>query len=329
MNGMRAFDRLVAAGLPLVPPPVIRRFAAPYVAGVSLNDAARTVTDLRNGGLTATVDLLGESAGDPAAVEGVVVAYTRALDVMAAAGLPAGVSLKPSAFGGQIDWDLCHEAVRVVVAAAAAHGRFARLDMEGAAFVTPTLSLYRRLREEGHQNTGVVLQARLWRTPRDLDALADLRPDVRLVKGVYPEPPHLAAQDADAVRRQFSSLLRKLLRLGCHAAIATHDEALVVDALSAIDELGVSREGYEFQMLLGVRYDLARLLARAGHHVRVYVPYGSDVYTYSMRRLRENPDMAGAVVRAMLADPAGAIRSLLEPSRGRPARPGEHGSECR
>jgi proline dehydrogenase len=312
VSGTSVFDRVVAAGLPVVPPPVIRRFAAPYVAGLTLDDAVRTVTRLRDDGLTATVDVLGEAVGDPAAVERTVAGYSGTLDAMAAAGLTAGLSVKPTALGGQIDWDLCRDAARAVVVAAAAHGRFVRLDMEESAFVTPTLSLYRRLREEGHENVGVVLQARLWRTPADLDGLADLQPDVRLVKGVYAEPPAVAAQDREAVRRQFSGLLRKLLRLGCRAAIATHDEVLVTDALAALDEHGVGPERCEFQMLLGVRYDLACLLARAGYRVRLYVPYGSDVYAYSVRRLKENPDIAGAVARAMLADPAGTIRNLLQ-----------------
>ena len=311
MGGTSVFDRLVAAGLTMVPPPVIRRFAAPYVAGLTLGDALRTVAALRDDGLTATVDVLGEAVRDPAAVERAVANYTETLDGMAAGRLPSGVSIKPTALGAQIDWDLCRDASRVVVAAAATRGRFVRIDMEEAAFVTPTLALYRRLREEGHENTGIVLQARLWRTQADLDGLADLQPDVRLVKGVYLEPPELAAQDAEAVRRQFSALLRKLLRLGCHVAIATHDEVLVVDALAALDEHGVSRGRCEFQMLLGVRYDLACLLARAGHRVRLYVPYGSDVYAYSVRRLQENPHIAGAVARAMLADPAGTTRTLL------------------
>lgn len=314
MGETSLFDRAVAAALPLVPRPMVRRFAAPYVAGLTAADALRAATALRDEGLKATIDVLGEAVTAAEAVERAVGSYCHMLQLLKAKDVPAGISLKLSGLGAPHDWDLCYDAVRAVVACAADHGRFVRIDMEDSSFVEPTLALYRRLRDEGRDNAGIVLQARLWRTPADLDGLGGLRPDVRLCKGVYLEPPELAAQEADAVRHQYSALLRKLLRLGCRVAVATHDEVLVVDALAALDEHRVSAENYEFQLLLGVRPDLARVLARAGHRVRIYVPYGADAYAYSVRRLRENPHLAGAVAKGLLADPAGAVRTLTSPS---------------
>jgi proline dehydrogenase len=180
--------------------------------------------------------------------------------------------------------------------------------MEESDTIDGTLALYRRLREEGRERVGIVLQARLWRTSADVKALSDLAPDVRLCKGIYLEPPSVGMQDREAIRHSFSTLLRQLLRGGSRVAIATHDEVLVTDALAAVDEYAVPAGGYELQMLLGVRGDLAQTLRRAGHRVRIYVPFGKDVFGYSVRRLRENPAVAGHVARALAADLAHSVR---------------------
>jgi proline dehydrogenase len=186
-----------------------------------------------------------------------------------------------------------------VVAGAEELGGFVRIDMEDSSTVDATLALYRDLRARGRKGVGIVLQSRLWRTIDDVLALAKLRPNVRLCKGIYLERPQIAMQDRDAIRASFSMLLRVLLKNGSYVAIATHDEQLIVDALATIQELGIGGDGYEFQSLLGVRSDLARLLAR-NHTVRIYVPYGSDSFAYSQRRLRENPQIAGYVARDTL-----------------------------
>lgn len=307
MSDVGIIDRAVAAALPLVPTRLVRTFAAPYIGGETLEQALCVVRRLGSSGLAATLDVLGEHVHDEASVRGMVEAYRSALRALAAGGADSGVSVKPSALGAAIDWDLCHDAVTEVLREAAAE-RFVRLDMEESATVDGTLALYRRLRDDGHKNVGIVLQARLWRTSADVRALADLRPDVRLCKGIYLEPPGVGMQDREAIRRSFSALLRPLLRGGSRVAVATHDEVLVTDALAALDEHALAAGGYEFQMLLGVRSDLARTLHRSGHRVRVYVPYGKDVFGYSVRRLRENPAVAGHVARALAGDLARAVR---------------------
>jgi len=293
------FDSAVARVVPLVPHPIVRRLAAPYVAGTELPDAVRAVQALNREGLLATVNILGEQVAEPRTALAAAEEYLQTLAAIHQLGLRANVSLKPSGLGSKLSWSLAGEQIERVVTRAEELGCFVRLDMEDAPTATPTLELYRRLRAAGHQQLGVVLQARLWRSVADVAALAALTPNVRLCKGIYLEPPRIAMQDAQAIRASFVALLRRLLGGGSYVAIATHDEELIVAALDTIAELGLPREAYEFQMLLGVRGDLARLLAE-GHTVRIYVPYGPDSYAYAQRRLRENPQLAGSVARDLL-----------------------------
>jgi proline dehydrogenase len=308
VSDVGVFDRAVAAAIPLVPTPLVRQFARPYIGGETLAEALDVVAGLNARDLSVTLDVLGEHVADAAAVEAAVAAYLAAIDAVAARDLRSGVSVKPSALGSLLSWDVCFEAISTVVAHAARAGRFVRIDMEDSATVDGTLDLYRRLRAAGHVNVGIVLQARLWRSAADVKALAGLRPDVRLCKGIYLESPALAMQQREAIRHSFAGLLRMLFRAGCRVGVATHDEVLVADALAAADELGIGADGYEFQMLLGVRPDLAETLRRSGHGVRIYVPYGRDVFPYSVRRLRENPAVAGHVARALARDLTAAAR---------------------
>jgi len=171
-----------------------------------------------------------------------------------------------------------------------------RIDMEDSSTTSDTLRMYRELRERGHDNVGVVLQAYLRRTLDDIAALADLQPNVRLCKGIYVEPAAIAFTDADAVRENYVRSLDALLEGGSYVGIATHDEWLIGEALTRVD--GMSPSAYEFQMLLGVRERRAAELVGAGHRLRVYVPFGEQWYQYSLRRLQENPAMAGTIARA-------------------------------
>lgn len=317
MKDVGIVDRLIAATIPLVPTSLVRHFARPYIGGETLAEALPAVADLNARGLDATLDVLGEDVRDAAAVEATVAAYARTLDAIVERGLRSGVSVKPSALGSRLGWQSCHEAVARVVVQAAGAGRFVRLDMEESRTVDGTLALYRRLREEGHDNVGIVLQARLWRTAGDVRALADLRPDVRLCKGIYLEPPAVGLQEREAIRHSFAALLRMLFRAGCRVAVATHDEVLIADALATADELGIGANEFELQMLLGVRPDLAQMLRGSGYRVRVYVPYGRDVFPYSVRRLRENPAVAGHVARALVRDLSTAVRAAAPGCRRR------------
>jgi proline dehydrogenase len=178
--------------------------------------------------------------------------------------------------------------------------------MEDSSCTDPTLRLYRELREEGYENVGVVLQAYLRRTLVDIADLADLRPNVRLCKGIYAEPPEVAFQDDDEVRESFVRALDALLDAGSYVGIATHDEALLRESERQVAARGLDADEYEFQMLLGVREARASTLVREGHRLRIYVPFGEQWYAYSLRRLQENPKVAGYIA----ADTLGRVLSL-------------------
>ena len=295
---MRLFDRAVVRVLPAVPRSVVRRIAAPYIAGETLDDARRVVGELNAAGVRATVDVLGEDVSRPEEAEAIARAYHDALAAIEAERLDANVSIKLTGLGLELDKALCRTLVEAVVDDGAKRGIFVRIDMEDSSTTDDTLDLYRALRAAGRDNVGVVLQAALRRTLDDIATLADLQPSVRLCKGIYVEPPSVAFQEPDVVRRSFVACLDALLDAGCRVAIATHDEWLLGQALERV--AGLDDGAYELQMLLGVRADRGRALVAAGHPLRVYVPYGLRWYEYSLRRLQENPKVAGYVARDML-----------------------------
>jgi proline dehydrogenase len=190
---------------------------------------------------------------------------------------------------------VCAGNLRTVVEDAASRGNFVRIDMEDSSTTDETLRLYRELREDGHDNVGVVLQATLRRTLGDVRELADLKPSVRLCKGIYLEPPAIAYQDFEAVRASYVTALQALLDAGCYVGIATHDEWLLQEGRRLVAEHGLGLDEYEFQMLLGVTPALGDELVREGHRLRIYVPFGRHWYEYSLRRLQENPKIAGYI----------------------------------
>jgi proline dehydrogenase len=295
---VRLFDRAVVRVLPAVPRSVVRRVAAPYIAGSTLDDARRVVASLNAEGMRATVDVLGEEIVRPDEAEAIAQAYRDALAAISEDGLDANISIKLTGFGLKLDEGLCRTLVLGLVEDAAARGIFVRLDMEDSSTTDATLDLYRALRAAGHNGVGVVLQAALRRTLDDVAALASLEPSVRLCKGIYVEPEEIAFQGFDEIRASFVSCLDALLAAGARVAIATHDEWLIDQALGRVAGLPEAR--YEMQMLLGVRADRARQLVADGHPLRVYVPYGELWYEYSLRRLQENPKVAGYVAKDVL-----------------------------
>jgi proline dehydrogenase len=297
---VRLFDRAVVRVLPAVPRSVVRRVASPYIAGSTLDDARRVVAGLNAEGMRATVDVLGEEIARPDEAEAIARAYRDALAAITEDGLDANISIKLTGFGLKLDEGLCRELVFGLVADAHQRGTFVRLDMEDSSTTDATLELYRALRAAGHDGVGVVLQAALRRTLSDVEELAALEPSVRLCKGIYVEPREVAWKGYETVRGAFMAALEKLLARGVYTGIATHDELLVAAGVALADRLRVPRERHEYQMLLGVEDELRRILVARGHRLRVYVPYGGDWYLYSQRRMRENPAIAGHVMRAFL-----------------------------
>ena len=295
---MRLFDRAVVRVLPGMPRSLVRRVASRYIAGSTLDDARRVVAELNNQGIRATVDVLGEEISRPDEAEAIARAYHDALAAIADDRLDANVSIKLTGFGLKLDPALCRSLVHELVRDAAGRGIFVRIDMEDSTTTDETLDLYRSLRAEGRDGVGVVLQAALRRTRADIEALASLRPSVRLCKGIYIEPEPIAFQGFEEIRHSFVGCLDALLEAGCRVGIATHDEWLLERSLERVKGLDESR--YELQMLLGVRADRGRALVAAGYPLRVYVPYGHQWYEYSLRRLQENPKVAGYVTKDVL-----------------------------
>ncbi len=295
---MGALDRSLAALLPLVPKPIVGRVARRYLGGDNLGSAVAAVEGLNRDGTSATLNLLGEHAERPEETRPATEGSLAILRAISERKLDANLSVKPTQIGLLLDRKLFLENLRSLVAEANARGIFVRLDMESSACTDATLEAYREMRRD-HENVGIVLQARLRRTLGDIRALAAGKPWVRLCKGIYVEPHEIAYTDPDLINRNYVVLLEELLGAGCPVGIATHDERLIYEAYRLLDRLRVPHDAYEFQMLLGVRPDLWRMVRRDGHRLRVYVPFGPEWYAYSLRRLRENPAVAGHVFRAM------------------------------
>jgi proline dehydrogenase len=288
-------DRAIVRALPAVPRQVVKRLSSRYIAGTTLAEACDVVRELNALGKEATLDVLGEEVTLREEAIGLRDAYRRALDTIEEDGLRSNVSVKLTALGLKLDRGLCRADLTAVVEEAARFDNFVRIDMEDSSTTSETLALYRQIREEGHDNLGVVLQAALKRTPSDIGGLGDLRPNVRICKGIYVEPPEIAYQEDEIIRLNFVDALEALFDIGSYVAIATHDDWLIGEALALVERRGLGRDDYEFQMLLGVRAELGDELVREGHRLRIYVPFGRRWYEYSIRRLQENPKIAGYV----------------------------------
>ena len=267
----------------------MRLGAGRFVAGETLDEAIPVLRGLNARGLRTNTTLLGEGVRDAATAQAVVRAYQQVLARIAAEGLVTNVALKLSHLGLDLGEELAYRHLATLVETAAAHGNFIRIDMEESARVDATLRLYRRLRADGHTNVGTVLQAYLYRTPRDLDALLPLTPNLRLVKGAYLEPASLAYPAKADVDRAYGQLIERSLGAGGFTAVATHDERLIEQVIACTARAGIPRHRFEFQLLYGIRPDLQRQLAAQGYRVLIATPFGPEWYPYLMRRLAERP----------------------------------------
>jgi proline dehydrogenase len=293
-------DRAIVRVLPAVPKPVVKRLSQRYIAGADLADACRTVRALNVRGKLATIAVLGEEITSREEATALLEEYEDVFATIEREGLDSNVSVKLTGLGLKLDRDFCRDNLRALVVHAAERGNFVRIDMEDSTTTSDTLEIYRELRSEGLDNVGVVLQAYMRRTLEDVQALADPKLNVRICKGIYVEPPEVAYQGYETVRFSFVEAVQALLEAGAYVAVATHDEWVVTEAMRLIEERGLEAHEYEFQMLLGVREKLGDELVREGHRLRIYVPFGRQWYEYSLRRLQENPAIAGHVARDTL-----------------------------
>jgi len=292
------FDKLVVWTIPIVPKFLVRRVASRYIAGTTLDEAVEVIKNLQEQGCCATLDVLGEHITKKEQAKHAVQEYLQILDKIEQENLDCNISIKLTMLGLKLDLDFCLENSRRLVQKAKELGNFVRIDMEDSSCTTDTLQIYSRLKKD-FDNVGFVIQAYMRRSLPDIrDQMnSNSKINVRVCKGIYIEPRDIAYKDKEIVNSNYSMLLQELLENGNYAGIATHDEKLVWVAYKTINDLKLSRDKFEFQMLLGVDEQLRRLIIKDGHKLRVYVPYGKQWYEYSIRRLQENPKIAGYVIK--------------------------------
>ncbi len=293
MNNLARKLILVAAGSKIVQR-FVNRFgmklgAARFVAGQTLDEAIPVLRVLDQRGFATNTTILGEDVLTEAEASAVADEYERVLERLDAEGLRTNVALKLTHLGLDVSEEIAYENLRRVVTKAAELGNFIRIDMEYSGLVDVTLRLYKRLRADGLDNVGTVLQSYLHRTPDDLADLTPLSPNLRVVKGAYLEPPEVALQNKSDIDAAYVTLMERMLREIGHTCIATHDDKLIEHAIVFAEREGIERERFEFQMLYGIRGQLQEELLERGFKVLVATPFGPDWFPYLMRRLAERP----------------------------------------
>ena len=295
---MNLLNPIIKATLPLVPKPIVRRIAKPYIAGETLPELVSVVQELNHDRFIVATSILGEFVTEVKDAEEAVQQYQEVLTEIKDLKLESNIHIKLSHFGLKLDKEVCYNNLINILKTAADCGNFVRIDMEDSTCTDDTLEIYKRAREK-FENVGVVIQACMKRSNEDIDSLKAMKANVRICKGIYIEPPEIAYNDREIVRQNYSTLLKDLLGAGCYVGIATHDKWLVDDAFQIIEELALDHTQYEFQMLYGVDPQLRQMIRDAGHRMRVAVPFGPSWYPYSIRRLRKNPTVARYVLQAL------------------------------
>ncbi|OVE78902.1 hypothetical protein BVY01_04155 [bacterium I07] len=294
---MRAFNRMLVAFMPVFPKSFIWLFSKRYIAGVTLGDGVHTVKLMNQIRCSATMDLLGEDIESLSSAEQTYNECIRILEAVHKSSLDSNLSVKLTALGLKIDKEACYSYVENIVKKADSFGNFVRLDMEDSSCTDDTLDIYRRLRHR-YTNVGTVIQAYLKRSHSDVRELINENiANLRLCKGIYDEPETIAFKDRTQIQEQFVKLIDMMLKSGSYPGIATHDPVIIDESLKLLSSYDIKPSSYEFQMLLGVAEKRRKKLRDQGHNLRVYVPYGENWYAYSRRRLKENPQLAGHIVK--------------------------------
>jgi proline dehydrogenase len=300
---MQVLNTLVAYATPLIPRALVHKISRRYIAGDNLADAVVRIRELNAQGFCVTVDVLGETVSSLAQVKDTEDEYVRVLEAIQGHGLRATISVKPSALGLLLDMPHCGQVLERLVESARLHETAVCIDMEDVRCTQGEIDLFTRLKSR-HHNVSLALQAYLKRTCKDMEPLLSEGGNLRICKGIYREEgAHLvdgALIDRSAINPHFLRHVSRCFETGTFVGIATHDTVLIEQIITLVRQRGVDREKFEFQMLLGVCEPLRDRLRDMGYSVRIYVPYGGDWYGYSIRRMKENPQIAGYVVRSML-----------------------------
>ncbi len=298
---MNLVNQLIISFIQLFPKPLVKRFAMRYIAGEKLDDAVRVVRTLNSRNMMGTMDVLGENVTTREESLAAVRACEQVLHSIHENHLNANLSIKLTQFGLKIDGEFCHSHVKRLLEIASRYNNFMRIDMEDSPTTSETLKLYERLRSEGFENVGVVIQANMRQSEEDIRRLIPMKANIRLCKGAYIEPEAIAFQRKEEIRHHYLKLLKKLLEGKCYVGIATHDDFLIKSAYQYIQEMNLDKTDYEFQMLHGVRMKLRDKIVADGHRLRVYVPFGQHWYPYSIRRFKENPQIVRYVLQALFS----------------------------
>lgn len=289
--------------MPFIPKVIIKQVAKKYIAGDTLDDAVQATKELESIGGMATIDVLGEFVDNKERALNEKAMSLKVIEAIGKNNLNAYLSLKPTSLGLGIDEDFAYNNVKELIIKSEEFGRQVCIDMENSPYTSKTINLFKRIKDSGSTNAGMVIQAYMRRSEQDINDISAYKPTtIRLCKGIYREAPEIAFQGKEEVRDNYKRLLEQIIDLGLYVGIATHDEDLIMYALDMIRRKKLPHDKYEFQMLLGVRDERRNQLLKDGHPLRVYVPFGEDWYGYSTRRLKENPKMAGQIFKAMFSN---------------------------
>jgi proline dehydrogenase len=298
------FNKLIAALLPLLPKKFVWIFSRSYISGETLEDAIRISKELNSKKIKVTLDVLGEFIKTLDEAENNKKEYMNLIDVSYKNGVDGNFSLKPTSFGLLLDEEICYNHFREITAKAASYKGFIRIDMEDSPCTDAEIKLFRRLKAEFPENVGLVIQAYLKRTMKDIENMIDLNNEAipvsfRLCKGIYVEPEAIAYKKYEEINEHYLENLDYMLKNKIYVGIATHDKFLINGAYKLIEKYNVPKNMYEFQMLYGVTPNLRESVVNEGHTMRVYVPFGKQWFGYSTRRLKENPKMASHIIKAI------------------------------
>ncbi len=298
------FNEMIASVLPYMPKKLVWIFSKQYIAGETLDEALANAKQLNAEGVLTTIDILGEFITTLDEAQANKEEYLHVIEEAEKAGIQGNYSVKPTFFGLLLDKDVAYKHIREVVAKAASYNNFIRIDMEDSPCTDREIEMFRKLKEEFPANVGLVVQACLRRTRKDIEELKDINDpahpvNLRVCKGIYVEPESIAYKKYSEVNAHFLDDVEYMFQEGMYPAIATHDVPLVEGAYKLIEKYKVPKEKYEFQMLYGVTPALRKSIMDKGHRMRVYVPFGKQWFGYSTRRLKENPKMAGVIIKAL------------------------------
>lgn len=293
---MNFLNKIIVSIVQLMPRSLAWFFSKKYIAGQTLEDAVELVKKLNDKGIYATIDVLGEAIKNKDEAIESKAECIKVLDAIEENKLMANLSLKPTQLGLNLDEGFAYNQAKEICTRAKELKNFVRLDMEDSPYTDSTISLYKKLLD-GFDNVGIVLQAYLKRTYNDVASLNKFGTNYRLCKGIYIEHASIAYKDRQMIRDNYMKILENMLISGNYVGIATHDEYLIEESYKLIKKLNIPNDKFEFQMLLGVREDLRDKINSDGYKIRIYIPFGEHWYKYSIRRLKENPSIAGHIFK--------------------------------